>query len=194
VLVLLGSALPGHAYHLVFATGYANSGTPDTGAGVERSSLFQAGGGYTAHARFETDREHVFWGPSFLFWNNLTGGPTRGSRVNYFQIELGGRVSYRTASVPDFYAGGGVGYSFSQGTYREDYFEAIEYTFDGDFPTASIHAGVKTDGSQNGVGVVGELSYHWGLDQPANPQSIGPANAYLVQIGVFFDSQAMMQR
>jgi len=188
----MASVTPLHAYHLGFATGYANSGTPDTGPGIERSSLFQGGGGYTAHARFETVRDHVYWGPSFLFWNNMTGGTVRGTRVNYFQIEVGGRLSYRTASVPDFYGGMGVGYSFAQGTYRDDYIGGLEYTFDGDFPTASVHAGVKTDGSTNGIGIIGELSYHWGLDQPANPQSIGPANAYLVQIGVFFDSQAMM--
>ncbi|MCB1059102.1 MAG: hypothetical protein KDB65_02625 [Calditrichaeota bacterium] len=182
-----------HAYHLVAATGYANSGTPKTGPGLERNSLFGSGSGYTAHLRLEVDRPHVFWGPSFLFWNNLTGAPTSGSKVNYFQIELGGRISYRMTAEPDLYAGVGVGYSFSQGSYRERYFGGYEYTFDGDFPTASIHVGAKTDARQNGVGVLAELSYHWGLDEPAGRQTIGPANAYLVQIGVFFDSMAQLR-
>lgn len=101
-------------------------------------------------------------------------------------------MSYRTATVPDIFAGAGVGYSFSQGKYREKYFNGFEYTFDGDFPTASVHVGVKTDSRTNGIGVLGELAYQWGLDQPAGRQTIGPANAYLVQIGVFFDSMTMM--
>lgn len=180
------------AYHLVAATGYANSGAPDTGPGLVRSSLFGSGSGYTAHVRLEVDRPHVYWGPSFLFWNNVTGAPTTGSRVNYFQIELGGRLSYRMTNVPDTYLGAGVGYSFSQGTYRERFFEGYEYTYDGDFPTASLHLGAKTDASKNGVGVMCELSYHWGLDKPSGMRTIGPANAYLVQIGVFFDSMAKL--
>lgn len=180
------------AYHLILSTGYANSATPKTGTNVERGGLFRAGSGYVGSFRFETVSPHFFWGPSLLFWNNVTGNPTQSSRTNYLQLEVGGRVMYRTATVPDFYGGAGVGYSFAQGSYRERFFDAPTYTVDGDFPTASVLLGVKTDASKNGVGVLGELSYHWGLDEPSAPRSIGPANAYLVQIGVFFDSQAMM--
>jgi hypothetical protein len=180
------------AYHLVAATGYANSGTPHTGPGIERSSLFGAGSGYTAHARLEVERPHVYWGPSFLFWNNVTGAPTSSSRVTYFQIELGGRLSYRMTSTPSTYIGAGLGYSFSQGKYEQRFFDGYSYTFDGDFPTASVHLGAKTDASRNGVGLVAELSYHWGLDEPTGRLTIGPANAYLVQIGVFFDSMAKL--
>lgn len=190
VLVLASQAA--HAYHLVAATGYVNSGAPETGPGVQRNSMFGSGSGYTANFRFETLRKNIVWGPSFLYWNNLTGHRTTYTRSNYFQIELGGRFAYRTATVPDFYLGGGVGYSFAQGKYRELYDSAYEYTFDGDFPTASVHTGFKTSAAENGVGVLGELSYHWGLDQPSGRQTVGPASAYLVQIGVFFDSMAMM--
>lgn len=95
---------------------------------------------------------------------------------------------------PDLYTGVGVGYSFAQGAYRNRFFDGYEYTFDGDFPTASVHLGFKSDASENGIGVVGELSYHWGLDEPNGRNTIGPAKAYLVQIGVFFDSDNMMGR
>jgi len=191
-VMLMFLSIDAHAYHLVLATGYANSGTPNTGTGVERSSLFGPGSGYTAHFRFETKTAHLYWGPSFLFWNNVTGNRTYDARTNYFQVEVGGRMSYRMTADPDLYAGAGVGYSFAQGKYKDRFFEGYDYTFDGDFPTASVHLGIKTDGRKNGIGVMGELSYHWGLDQPAGRNTIGPANAYLVQIGVFFDSMNMV--
>lgn len=127
-----------------------------------------------------------------MFWNNLTGNTTDDTRANYFQIEIGGRASYRMTAEPDLYVGAGIGYTFAQGKYESRFFDGYEYTFDGDFPTASAHLGLKTDASRNGVGAMGELSYHWGIDQPAGLNTIGPANAYLVQIGVFFDSMNMM--
>lgn len=194
MLILTLASNSAQAYHLALATGYANSATPKTGRDVARGKLFQGGSGYAVNIRFESESPHTYWGPSFLFWNNVTGNPTQSARTNYFQIEVGGRVSYRTATVPDFYGGLGLGYSFSQGSYREKFFDAPSYTIDGDFPTASVHLGVKTDSRTNGVGVLGELAYQWGLDEPAAPNSIGPANVYLVQIGVFFDSQSMMGR
>ncbi|MCB9366831.1 MAG: hypothetical protein H6508_06620 [Calditrichaeota bacterium] len=192
--ILLLAAGRAQAYHFALTTGYANSTVPETAEGVERGELFKGGSGYVGAVRFETARRHVYWGPSLLFWNNVTGNATQSSRTNYFQLEVGGRLSYRTATVPDFYAGAGLGYSFAQASYRERYFDAPSLTFDGDFPTASVHLGVKTDASRNGVGVIGELSYHWGLDEPSAPRSVGPAEAYLVQIGVFFDSQSMMNQ
>lgn len=187
---MLGSSA--HAYQLVFATGYANSGTPKTGEDVARGELFQGGSGYTANIRLEAVRPKFYWGPAFLFWNNVTGNPTQSSRTNYFQIEVGGRASYRTATIPDFYAGLGLGYTFAQGSYEEKFFDAPSFVVDGEFPSASAHLGVRTDGRKNGIGAFGELSYHWGLAEPDAPRSIGPANAYLVQIGVFFDSHGMI--
>ncbi|MCC6476157.1 hypothetical protein IT157_03805 [bacterium] len=195
VASLLLIAQGAFAYHFSITTGYANSGRPKTGEGLVEGELFDAGGGFTAGVRVEIEQPHFYWGPSFLFWNNVTGSPNAGERANYFQIEMGGRASYRTATVPDIYTGVGLGYTVSHGAYHTGLYAANEtLEFDGDFPTASAHLGFRNDAKSNGVGVMGELYYHWGLDEPTGFRSIGPARAFLVQIGVFFDSSAQIDR
>jgi hypothetical protein len=175
------------AHQLVLTTGYANSGTPKTGRDVAFGRLFRAGSGYTFSTRVDVDapRAPIWFGPQFLFWNNVTAAPNPSARANYFQIEFGGRASIHTRSDPTLYSGIGIGYTFAHGSTR-DRSDGSTQTFDGDFPSASIHFGAKTS-TTSGITVLGEGSYHFGLENASGPLAVGPARAWLVQIGIGFD-------
>jgi len=186
--VLLALAASAQAHQLVLTAGYANSRRPDMGPAVSSSySPFQSGGGWAAGMRVDIvpPGKPVVFGPSFLYWNNLTGDPDPNSQSRYFQIELGGRLSVRSRSIPSLYGGVGAGYSFAHGAHEPRWVGAKE-EFDGDFPTGSVHFGVKSP-TRTDVTVVAEGSFHFGLDHPSGRNSIGPAKAWLVQIGVAFD-------
>jgi hypothetical protein len=178
---------PAHAQQLIVMTGYASSHTPEMGTGVSQDyKPFRAGGGYAFTTRVDIERRLLYFGPSFSFWNNLTGDPDPNENANYFQMELGGRALLHTRTVPSLYAGVGGGYTFAHGkTIHKFYGTKTEY--DGDFLTGSAHFGVKTPSRTNGIGLLAEGSYHFGLEEPRGFQSIGPAKAWTIQIGVIFD-------
>jgi hypothetical protein len=176
------------AHQLVFTTGYANSGTPHTGSDVDsRYPPVINGGGYAVGIRVDLEHpRHPVWiSPSFLYWNNATGEPNPNTDINYFQVEMGGRLSLHTRTIPALYAGFGAGYSFAHGasTARAT---GETTSFNGDFPTASLHLGAKTL-SQSGITLLGEASYHFGLDNASGHNALGPARAWLIQIGIGFD-------
>jgi hypothetical protein len=175
------------AHQLVLTAGYANSRRPDTGPALSPNSPFQSGGGWAAGIRVDImpPEKPVMFGPSFLYWNNLTGDPDPNSRARYFQIELGGRLSVRSRTVPTLYGGVGAGYTFAHGTHEPRWVGTKE-EFDGDFPTGSVHFGIKSQ-TRTEVTVVAEGSFHFGLDHSSGRNSVGPAKAWLVQIGVGFD-------
>jgi hypothetical protein len=184
------------AHQLVLTTGYANSSTPQTGADIDkRFPPVTAGGGFAVGVRadLDTPNQRMWISPSFLFWNNLTGAPADNIRVNYFQIELGGRVSVHTRTDPKFYAGIGAGYTLAHGDQIPRY-AGDRLSFDGDFPSASFHAGVKIPNSSSGITILAEGSFHFGLAQAQGHNAIGPARAALIQIGVGFDLLTAAQK
>ncbi len=189
---------PAESHQLVLTTGYANSGAPNTGADIARNNPpITGGGGYAIGIRADLDNpsQRLWISPSFLFWNNLTGTPDDNSRVNYFQVELGGRLYVHTHTVPKFYGGIGAGYTLAHGTKSPRFAgNGDTESFDGDFPSVSAHAGVKLADSSSGVTVLAEASYHMGLDRPQGHLAIGPARAALIQIGVAFDILSGAQR
>ncbi|MBI5059555.1 hypothetical protein HZB60_07245 [candidate division KSB1 bacterium] len=194
VLVALLCVELASAHDLVLSTGYANSGTPRVGSGVsQRNKPFRAGGGYAVGARadIESQQRNFMFGPSFLFWNNLTGDPDPNANASYMQIEFGGRFSARTRAYPCLYAGVGAGYTFAHGELKQKVFDPLpKQEYDGDFPTASVHAGFKTPTANDNLGLVGEFSYHFGLDDPSGRRTVGPARAFLIQIGLAFGIRA----
>jgi hypothetical protein len=182
------------AHDLVLTTGYANSGTPHVGSGVSQSNKpFRAGGGYAVGARGDlvSNSRQFMFGPSFLFWNNLTGDPNPNANASYMQVEFGGRLSVRTRTYPCLYAGVGAGYTFAHGELKQKVYDpSPTQQYDGDFPTGSVHAGFKTPTDNDKLGLVGEFSYHFGLDEPAGRVTAGPARAFLIQIGLAFGVRA----
>lgn len=177
------------ASHIVFTTGYASSRAPETPEGV---SFFADGSGWAAGARVDIDRSHFWFGPSFFFWNNITGDADQNRNSTYYQIELGGRLLYHTQEVPTFYIGGGLGYTLARGEVRERFDYAGlggEFDFDGEFPSAAVILGIKSPSRTNGIGVLAEGAYHFGLDEPTGRLAIGPARAWTVQLGVVFDTR-----
>ena len=192
VLLLNHAAL---SSQIVATTGYANSRRPDAPEGGSVDSYFDAGGGYAVGVRVDVDRELFWFGPSFLFWNNLTGDPHHNYNSNYFQIELGGRLSARTRTIPSLYGGIGLGYTVAHGEVVPKFEEfGGELDFDGEFPTASIHVGARTPSKTHGIAILAEASYHVGLDTPTGDRAIGPAQAWLIQIGVGFDTRFSPER
>lgn len=176
------------AHQLVLTTGYANSREPQTGSSIDASHpLFRAGGGYAAGIRvdLEPPRVPILFGPSFLFWNNLTGDPDPNANASYFQIELGGRVAFRTRTVPTFYAGAGVGYTVSHGEVVAKV-SGAKQDFDGNFPTALLQVGTKTR-STEGLNLLAEIAFQFGLDDPPGHEAVGPASVWMIQIGVALD-------
>jgi hypothetical protein len=185
LVALIAISLQADAHQIVATVGYANSSTPEHGTEVS-NYVFDAGGGYAAGLRIDLERQHFWFGPAFAFWNNLTGDPDPNANSSYFQAELGGRISARTHTVPAIYGGVGAGYTFSHGEFVPKFFGGKE-TFDGDFPTGSAHFGVKTPSQTTGVGLVGEVSYSFPLSKPSGRDAVGPARAFLVQIGIVLD-------
>jgi hypothetical protein len=187
LISLLGVLLttPAFASQIILSTGYAHSQQPKTnGFAVDQ---FSSGSGYAVGMDMETP---IFWfGPSFLFWNNVTGDPYSNYNSNYFQIELGGRISFQTNTVPTVYAGVGAGYSVARGDIRARFAGFDSESYDGEFPTASIHIGAKSPTRTVGLGILAEASYHFGLDEPTSIEAIGPAEAWMIQIGVAFDTR-----
>ncbi|RPH95133.1 hypothetical protein EHM69_05340 [candidate division KSB1 bacterium] len=176
------------AHQFVLTAGYANSRTPHVGEGIStQHPPIRSGGGWAGGIRIDVmpPNKPIMFGPSFLYWNNLTGDTDPNSQSRYFQIELGGRFSVRSRTMPALYAGVGAGYSFSQAT-REPRWVGAKEEYDGDFPTGSVHFGVKSK-TRSDITVIAEGSFHFGLGEPAQSRSIGPAKAWLVQIGVAFD-------
>jgi hypothetical protein len=188
LLALLLCSLPAAAHQWVVTLGYANSGAPEHSAMA--SGYFAAGGGYAFGTRVDLAREHFWFGPEFTFWNNVTGDPLVDYNSSYFQAEFGGRASLRTRTTPALYGGVGAGYAFSHGTSSPRFYSAEKVSFDGDFPVASLHIGAKTLSRSTGLGLVGEASYHAGLSKARGRNAIGPARAFLVQIGFVFDIQS----
>lgn len=166
-------------------TGYASSSAPETGTGIGRDQ-FLAGGGYAFATRVDIQRRWLWFGPTVAFWNNLTGNPDPNADINYFQIELGGRLLAHTRTIPSLYAGVGAGYTFAHGKIIPKWYGNSD-DFDGDFPTGSLHFGVKTPTRTTGLGIIAEGSYHFGLEDARGYRGIGPARAWLIQIGVVFD-------
>ncbi|MFZ5433804.1 MAG: hypothetical protein ACOZB3_08535, partial [Calditrichota bacterium] len=169
-------------------TGYANSRTPEVGHDIDSGNRpFRAGSGYAVGIRVDVEPPHrpLMFGPSFLFWNNVTGDPDPNANANYFQIELGGRISSRTRTNPSLYAGVGAGYTLSHGEVVAK-LDGSKQTFDGDFPSASVHFGFKSK-NDSGLSLLGEGSFHFGLGEPRGRLAVGPAKAWLIQIGVGFD-------
>ena len=179
---------PALANQIVLSTGYAHSQQPKA-SGFVVDRFFDAGSGYAVGARLDLE-SHIFcFGPSFLFWNNVTGSPDPDRNSNYFQIELGGRFSVQTNTIPALYAGMGAGYSIARGDIRARFADlGGEYSFDGEFPTASIHVGAKAPTRTAGLGLLAEASYHFGLDNATGIEAIGPAEAWTIQIGVSLDT------
>ncbi len=179
------------AHDLILTTGYANSGSPEVGEGISESNKpFAAGGGYAFAVRLDVRKPGAIFefGPEFLYWNNLTGDPQPSYDASYFQAQLGGRLSLRSRTIPAFYSGLGLGYAVSQGVRKAKWIDHKE-TFDGDFPTGLVAAGVKMPSNANGVGLLAELSYSFGLDSPEGWHTVGPASAFLIQIGLLFDAR-----
>lgn len=184
---LLCFAHSAEAHQLAVTFGYANSGTPRHGTGVS-DYIFASGGGIAFGTRVDLEREHLWFGPAFTFWNNLTGDPQIDWNSSYLQAELGGRISLRTRTVPSLYGGIGAGYTFSHGENVHRFSNAKE-SYDGEFPTGSVHFGAKTPSRANGLGLIGETSYHFGLDRARGRNAVGPARAFLIQIGLAFEIQ-----
>ena len=179
-------AAAAHAHQFVLTTGYANSRKPATSPDISKS-YFGSGGGWAAGIRMDImpPDKPIMFGPCFLFWNNLTSDTDPNSISRYFQIELGGRLSARTRTIPSLYGGVGAGYTFAHGTHEPRWVGAKE-EFDGDFPTGSVHFGVKSP-TRSQVTVLAEGSFHFGLDEPTSRKTVGPAKAWLIQIGAAFD-------
>jgi hypothetical protein len=189
VLFLFASLAQAH--QLVVTTGYASSSTPKTGSGIDQNAPPVAGGGgFAVGVRVDLDNpsRRLWISPSFLFWNDLTGSPAHDFNANYFQIELGGRLSVHSRSVPMLYGGVGAGYTVAHCTVAPRYVSNVPTdTYDGNFPSASVHGGVKLPNPTSGITVLAEASYHLGLAQSRGFHSIGPARTALIQIGVGFD-------
>jgi hypothetical protein len=191
LILLLGvlAAAPVGASQIIVSTGYAHSQRPKA-QGFPASRYFDSGSGYAVGIHLDLETPVVWFGPSFLFWNNMTGDPDPDRNSSYFQIELGGRLSVHTNTIPAVYAGIGAGYSVARGDVRARFAElGGEYGFDGEFPTASIHLGAKSPTRTTGLGLLAEASYHFGLDDPSGIEVIGPAEAWMIQIGVVFDTR-----
>jgi hypothetical protein len=189
LILLLGVLLaaPALAGQIVLSTGYANSQQPK--ARGFSGDQFSSGSGYAAGMHLDIETPTVWFGPSFLFWNNVTGSPYSNYNSNYFQIELGGRLSFHTGTIPAVYAGMGAGYSVARGDFRARFAGFDSESFDGEFPTASIHLGAKSPTRTAGLGILAEASYHFGLDEPTGIKAIGPAEVWMIQIGVAFDTR-----
>jgi hypothetical protein len=175
------------AHQLVLTTGYANSRTPEVGSGISRAyPPFRSGGGYAVGIRADIvpRLSPLSFGPAFLFWNNLTGDPDPNADATYFQIEMGGRASLHTPGN-SLYAGIGVGYSLSHGTVTAKA-DGSKTSYDGDFPTGSVHFGFRSP-SSNGVSWLGEGSFHFGLEKATGRMTVGPAKAWLIQLGLGLD-------
>jgi hypothetical protein len=189
LLMVLLAAAPVYASQIIVTTGYANSERPKAN-GIVVDRLFADGGGYAFGVRVDMQSPLFWYGPSFLFWNNVTGDPDPGRNSTYFQVEVGGRLSVRTRTIPGLYAGVGAGYSLARGDIKTRYADlGYDEAFDGEFPTASIHIGAKTPSRTTGIGVIAEASYHFGLDEPSSMTSIGPARAWMIQIGFALDTK-----
>ncbi len=188
LLTLFPSVLAAAPAPWVIMAGYANSGTPKHG--VMANGYFAPGGGYAFGTRVDLARGQFWWGPEFTFWNNLTGDPLVDYNSSYFQAEFGARASIRTRTVPALYAGLGAGYAFAHGSSTARFYDAPKESFDGDFPVGEVHVGAKTTTGTTGLGLAAEASYHTGFGKAAGRNAIGPAQAFLIQIGFVFDIQS----
>ncbi len=188
-----------HAHDFVLFTGYAASEKPKHGALVS-SNDFSSGGGYVVGGRldFETSRR-VWIAPSLLYWDNITGGQTGALNSHYSQFQIGARVLMHTLTFPKLFFGGGVDFAATQGAVKAGRIgpthgkgEIIrEYT--GEAPVGVVVAGFKGR-APNGIGIMADIAYHFGLDEPVGRQSIGPASVILLRIGFFLRDERATRR
>jgi hypothetical protein len=191
--LLYASAASAHDFLLM--TGYASSQRPALGAAVDPHD-FSAGGGYVVGIRLDLDvAPHVWFAPSLLYWDNITGGQSGTYNSNYSQMQLGARLLFHTRTLPMFYFGGGADFAATRGVVKAGrvvpgYNKGNTVSeYDGEAPVGAVALGFKGN-APNGIGVLAEVAYQFGLDQAAGRRSIGPASVVLLQIGIFLRGQS----
>lgn len=191
-LLTFPSALWAHDF--VLMTGYAASQKPKLGPTVDPHD-FSGGGGYAVGGRFDLAvAPHIWVAPSVLYWDNITGGQNGTYNSHYAQMQIGARLFVHSWSLPMLYFGGGVDFAATRGIVKADRpvpmhskGDIVE-EFDGDAPVGIVAAGFKGP-APLGLGVLAEVAYLFGLDEPAGVRRIGPASAVLLQIGVFLHGE-----
>jgi hypothetical protein len=178
------------AHDLVLTTGYAASEKPSMGTEVS-SSDFSSGGGYVVGVRVDFDASPRIWlAPSILYWDNITGGQSGAENSHYAQVQVGARVLVHTWSMPTLYLGAGADFAATQGVVKagrvDPYYNkgTVIREFDGEAPVGILMAGFKGQ-APLGLGVLAEVAYQFGLDEPVGKRWVGPASVILLQIGVF---------
>jgi hypothetical protein len=199
LILLMTLTSVAHAHDLVIFTGYAASEKPSSGAFVAPND-FSSGGGYIVGGRLDFETSRYIWiAPSLLYWDNITGGQTGLLNSHYSQFQIGARVLIHTLTVPKFFLGGGVDFAAAQGvvkagrigpTYGKG--ETVrEYT--GEVPVGVVVAGFKGQ-APNGIGIMADVAYHFGLDESVGRQSIGPASVIMLRIGFFLRDERSPNR
>ena len=192
IFFILLFAFPGiiQAHDLVVTTGYAASQKPAMGSMVNTHD-YSTGGGYAVGARLDfTTGRHIWLAPSVIYWDNITGGQSGIENSHYAQMQFGLRVLLHTWSVPTLFLGGGVDFTATHGVVKAGRIAAgydrgdIIREVSGDAPVGIITAGFKGN-APRGIGVLAEVAYLFGLDEPVGQDRIGPATAVLLQIGIF---------
>ncbi|MFH1009872.1 MAG: hypothetical protein V1784_01395 [bacterium] len=183
-------AADGMAHDLVLTTGYAASKKPLLGPAVDPHD-FSSGGGYVVGARLDLDvAPHIWIAPSVLYWDNITGGQSGTYDSHYSQMQFGARVLFHTWTLPMLYCGGGADFAATRGVVKAGQVVpgygkgSIVSEFDGEAPVGLVAFGFKGK-APLGLGVMAEVAYHFGLDEPVGQRRIGPASVVLLQIGVF---------
>jgi hypothetical protein len=199
LILVIALANMASAHDLVFFTGYAASEKPCSGALVS-SHDFSSGGGYIVGGRLDFETSRRIWiAPSILYWDNITGGQTGALNSHYSQFQIGARVFMHTLTFPKLFFGGGVDFAATQGAVKAgrigpsyDKGETIR-EFTGESPVGVVVAGFKGR-APNGIGVMADVAYHFGLDEPVGRQSVGPASVILLRIGFFLRDERATRR
>lgn len=194
VIWLLVIPVSAWAHDLVLMTGYAASEKPMMGPAV-LSHDFSSGGGYAVGLRLDFAATPRIWlAPSLLYWDNITGGRSGIENSHYAQMQIGLRVLLHTWSVPALYFGGGVDFAATRGVVKAGRIASpynkgdVVREFDSDAPVGVVTAGFKGRAPQ-GLGVLAEVAYLFGLDEPTGQRRVGPASAVLLQIGIFLHDE-----
>ena len=199
LILLVALAGAAHAHDFVLYTGYAASEKPNSGNLVSPND-FSSGGGYIIGGRldFETSR-HMWIAPSLLYWDNITGGQTGLLNSHYSQFQVGARVIAHTTTIPKFFFGGGVDFAAAQGVVKAGNIGPtygkgdVVREFSGEAPVGIILAGFKGQ-APNGIGILADVAYHFGLDEAVGRQSVGPASVILLRIGFFLRDERSQNR